>query len=89
MTPRTLASRKVTLSVAPKRRMLLNKIKMLAGKSKRSISEQVWELCERGLNSQTENEPSKQTRSLPSTDLGGILIVDRQEVYDDILADRF
>jgi hypothetical protein len=88
MTRTTLASGKVTLSVAPKRRMLLRKIQALAGKRKRSVSEQVWDLCESGLDQQTG--PSlKWTGRLPGADLGQVLVVDRQDLYDDILADRF
>jgi hypothetical protein len=89
MTRATLASGKVTLSVTPKRRMLLHKIETLAGKRKRSISEQVWELCERGLDKQTGSDARRKTALLPSADLGRVLIVDREELYGDILADRF
>ena len=88
MTRTTLASGKVTLSVAPKRRMLLHKIQALAEKRKRSISEQVWDLCERGLDNQARaNERGKRV-ILPGADLGRVLIVDREELYGDILADR-
>lgn len=89
MTRITLASGKVTLSVASKRRMLLRKIQALAEKRKRSISEQVWDLCERGLNQQTAPSAKRTAGPLPGADLGQVLVVDRQELYDDILADRF
>jgi hypothetical protein len=88
MTRTTLASGKVTLSVAPKRRMLLHKIQVLAEKRKRSISEQVWDHCERGLDNPTGSSESRKRVSLPSADLGRVLIVDREELYGDILADR-
>jgi len=89
MTRTTLASGKVTLSVPPKRRMLLRKIHALAGKKSKSISEQIWELCERGLEAQNGLSGKKTTASLPSADLGRVLVADRRELYDDILADRF
>jgi hypothetical protein len=79
---------KLTLSVAPKHRLLLQKIRALAGKRKKSISEQVWELCERGLDNQTGTNKRGKPVILPSADLGRVLIVDRQELYGDILADR-
>lgn len=88
MTRTTLASGKVTLSVAPKRRMLLHKIQALAEKRKRSISEQVWDLCERGLDKQDGAKASGKRVNLPGADLGRVLIVDREELYGDILADR-
>lgn len=89
MTRATLASGKVTLSVAPKRRMLLRKIHALAGKKSKSISEQIWELCERGLEAQNGCRDKKTTVSLPGADLGRVLVVDKRDLYNDILADRF
>ncbi|MEX0802698.1 MAG: hypothetical protein WD688_05200 [Candidatus Binatia bacterium] len=89
MTRTTLASGKVTLSVAPKRRMLLHKIQALAEKRKASISEQVWDLCERGLDKQTGVKARASTIALPAADLGRVLIADREDLYGDILADRF
>jgi hypothetical protein len=89
MTRTTLASGKVTLSVVPKRRVLLHKIQALAGKRKTSISEQVWDLCERGLDKQISLNTGEKTTPLPGADLGRVLIVDREGLYDDILADRF
>jgi len=68
--------------------MLLDKIQVLAEKKKRSISEQVWELCERGLDSQTGPNKTGKRVILPGADLGSVLIVDREELYGDILADR-
>ena len=88
MTRTTLASGKVTLSVARRRRMLLHKIQVLAEKRKRSISEQVWDLCERGLDNQTGPNESGKRVILPGADSGRVLIVDREEFYGDILADR-
>ena len=88
MTRATLASGKVTLSVAPKRRMLLHKIQVLAEKRKRSISEQVWDLCERGLDNATGPNESRKKFNLPGADFGRVLIADREELYGDILADR-
>ncbi|MBI4523638.1 MAG: hypothetical protein HY695_07485 [Deltaproteobacteria bacterium] len=88
MTRATLASGKVTLSVIPRRRILMRKIQALAGRRKKSVSEQVWELCERAL----ENQEGLRTRGrkipLPGADLGRVLIKDRKELYDDILAHR-
>jgi hypothetical protein len=89
MTRATLGSGKVTLSVGPKRRMLLRKIEALAGKKKTSVSEQVWELCERGLQKQRSPRAEKRRVSLPSAGLGRVLITDREDLYGDILADRF
>ena len=88
MTHTTLASGKVTLSVAPKRRMLLRKIQVLAEKRKRSISEQVWDLCERGIDNANGPNESRKRVILPGADLGRVLIADREELYADILADR-
>jgi hypothetical protein len=89
MTRATLASGKVTLSVAPKRRMLLRKIQAMAEMKKKSISEQVWDLCEQGLEDQTAPSTKDRRVPLPSADLGRVLIVDREDLYGDILADRF
>ena len=88
ITSTTLASGKVTLSVAPRRRMLLQKIQLLAEKRKRSISEQVWDLCERGLDRQNGAHEIGKRVVLPGADLGRVLIIDREELYGDILADR-
>jgi hypothetical protein len=88
MTRTTLTSGKVTLSVAPKRRMLLHKIQALAEKRKKSISEQVWDLCERGLDKQNSTNAIGKQGTLPGADLGRVLIVDREQLYGDILADR-
>jgi hypothetical protein len=68
--------------------MLLKKIQSLAEKRKRSISEQVWELCERSLDKQISPEASGKTITLPGADLGRIFIVDREKLYDDILVNR-
>jgi hypothetical protein len=89
MTRTTLASGKVTLSVPPKRRMLLRKIHALAGKKSKSISEQIWELCERGLEAQNGRSDNTTTVSLPGADLGRVFVTDRRDLYDDVLADRF
>ena len=88
MTRTTLASGKVTLSVAPKRRVLLHKIQSLAERKGTSISEQVWELCERGLDKQNRTDASGKTVTLPGADLGRVLIADREELFGGILADR-
>jgi hypothetical protein len=88
MTRTTLASGKVTLSVAPKRRMLLHKIQVLAEKRKRSISEQVWDLCERGLDKQTGISGGRKMVALPGPDLGRVFSFNRKDFYKDILADR-
>ena len=68
MTRATLASGKVTLSVVPRRRILMQKIQALAGRRKKSVSEQVWDLCERAL----ENQEGVQTKGgkipLPGAD---------------------
>lgn len=87
MTRATLASGKVTLSVAPGRRVLLRKIQALAGRERKSVSEQVWELCEQALEGQQRSQGTPVP--LPGADLGRVLIIDRQELYDDILAHRF
>ena len=89
MTRATLASGKVTLSVGRKRRMLLRKIEALAGKKKTSVSEQVWDLCERGLQEQAGPRAEKKKVALPSADLGRVLVTDREDLYGDILSDRF
>lgn len=81
-------SGKVTLSVAPKRRMLLQKIRALAGTRKKSISEQVWDLCERGLDKQAGISGGRKMVALPGADLGRVFIFDRKEFYGDVLADR-
>lgn len=86
MTRATLTSGKVTLSVAPGRRVLLCKIQALAGRERKSVSEQVWELCEQALEGQRRNKGTPVP--LPGADLGRVLITDRQELYDDILAHR-
>jgi hypothetical protein len=88
MTGTTLVSGKVTLSVTPKRRVLLRKIHALAGKKQKSISEEVWDLCERGLEKQARMEQKPKVVSLPSADLGQVLVMDRRDLYDDILVDR-
>jgi len=85
LTRATLASGKVTLSVPPKRRMLLQKIHALAGKKRKSISEQIWELCERGMKAQNGRSEKKMTVSLPGADLGRVFVADRWDLYDDVL----
>jgi hypothetical protein len=86
MTPAT--SGRVTLSVAPKHRLLLQKIRALAGKRKKSISEQVWDLCELGLDKQAGTSGGRKIVALPGADLGQVFIFDRKELYGDIFADR-
>ena len=84
----TLVSGKVTLSVAPKHRLLLQKIRALAGKRKKSISEQVWDLCELGLDKQAGTSGGRKMVALPGADLGRVFTFDRKEFYNDILADQ-
>jgi hypothetical protein len=79
---------KLTLSVAPKHRLLLQKIRALAGKRKKSISEQVWDLCERGLDKQAGTSEGRKMVALPGADLGRVFTFDRKELYNDILADQ-
>jgi hypothetical protein len=81
-------ARKLTLFVAPKRRLLWLKIRALAGKRKKSISEQVWDLCELGLDKQTGISVRRTMVALPGADLGQVFNFDRKELYRDILADR-
>ena len=81
-------SGKVTLSVASKHRVLLRKIRARARRRKKSISEQVWDLCERGLDKQTGISGGRKMVALPGADLGRILIFDRKDLYNDILADQ-
>ena len=81
-------SGKVTLSVAPKHRLLLQKIRALAGKRKKSISEQVWDLCELGLDKQAGTSGGRKMVALPGADLGRVFTFDRKELYNDILADQ-
>jgi hypothetical protein len=81
-------SGKVTLSVASKHRVLLQKIRALARRRKKSISEQVWDLCERGLDKQTGISGGRKMIALPGADLGRVFILDRKEIYGDILANR-
>ena len=84
----TLVSGKVTLSVAPKHRLLLQKIRALAGKRKKSISEQVWDLCELGLDKEAGTSGGRKMVALPGADLGRVFLFDRKELYNDILADQ-
>ncbi len=88
MTRATLASGKVTLSVAPRRRILMRKIQALAERRKKSVSEQVWDLCERALEEQKEVRSKSDKVPLPGADLGRVFIRDREELYADILAHR-
>ena len=81
-------SGKLTLSVAPKHRLLLQKIRALAGKRKKSVSEQVWDLCELGLDKQAGISGRRKTVALPGADLGQVFTFDRKELYGDIFADR-
>jgi hypothetical protein len=81
-------SGKVTLSVASKHRVLLRKIRALARRRKKSISEQVWDLCERGLDKRTGISGGRKMVALPGADLGRVLIFDRKDLYNDILADQ-
>jgi len=88
MTRATLASGKVTLSVPPRWCPLLRKIQILAGRERKSVSEQVWELCEQALEGQGQKQDRGTPVALPGADLGRVLVTDREELYDDILADR-
>jgi hypothetical protein len=85
---RRATSGKLTLSVAPKHRLLLQKIRALAGTRKKSVSEQVWDLCERGLDKQAGVKGRRKMVALPGADLGRVFTFDRKEFYGDILADR-
>jgi hypothetical protein len=89
MTRTTLSSGKVTLSVSRGHRFLVRKIQTLAERTKKSVSEQVWDLCEQALEKQ-DKEPVgvPKVPPLPAADLGRVLIKDREELYDDVLADR-
>ena len=84
----TLVSGRVTLSVAPKHRLLLQKIRALAGKRKKSISEQVWDLCELGLDKQAGTSGGRKMVALPGADLGRVFTFDRRDLYNDIWADK-
>ena len=84
----TLVSGRVTLSVAPKHRLLLQKIRALAGKRKKSISEQVWDLCELGLDKQAGTSGGRKMVALPGADLGRVFTFDRKDLYNDIWADK-
>jgi hypothetical protein len=88
MTRATLASGKVTLSVVPRRRILMQKIQALAQRRKKSVSEQVWDLCERALRNQEKTQNKVGKISLPGADLGRVHTKDREELYADILAHR-
>ena len=81
-------SGRVTLSVAPKHRLLLQKIRALAGKRKKSISEQVWDLCQLGLDKQAGTSGGRKMVPLPGADLGRVFTFDRKELYNDIWADK-
>ena len=81
-------SGKLTLSVAPKHRLLLQKIRALAGKRKKSISEQVWDLCEPGLDKQAGTIVGRKMVALPGADLGRVFTFDRRDLYNDIWADK-
>jgi hypothetical protein len=81
-------SGKVTLSVASKHYLLLRKIRALARTRKKSISEQVWELCERGLDKEAGISGGRKMVALPGADLGRVFIFDRKELYNDIFADQ-
>ena len=52
------------------------------------MSEQVWELCEQALEGQGQKQDRGTPVALPGADLGRVLVTDREELYDDILADR-
>ena len=88
MTKATIASGKVTLSVVPRRRILMKKIQTLAERRKKSVSEQVWDLCEQALQDQGKAQSKAGKMPLPSADLGRVLVEDREELYADILAHR-
>jgi hypothetical protein len=79
-------SGKVTLSVASKHRLLLRKIRALSRRRKKSISEQVWELCERGLDQQAGIRGGRKIVALPGADLGRVFSFNRKDFYEDILA---
>lgn len=81
-------SRKLTLLVASKHRLLLQKIRALARKRKKSISAQVWDLCELGLDKQAGTSGGRKMVALPGADLGRVFTLDRKELYNDILAGR-
>ena len=76
-------SGKLTLSVAPKHRLLLQKIRALAGKRKKSVSEQVWDLCELGLDKQAGISGRRKTVALPGADLGQVFTFDRKEFLNN------
>ena len=65
----------------------MRKIQALAGRRKKSVSEQVWDLCEQALEEQKEARKTDKV-PLPGADLGRVFIKDREELYADILAHR-
>ena len=58
------------------------------GKEKKSISEQVWDLCELGLDKQAGTSGGRKMVPLPGADLVRVFTFDRKELYNDIWADK-
>ncbi|GEM_PF-1551963 len=90
LTEKTIEKGKITLSIPKEQKPLLRRIKLLAEDEGKSVSEKVWELANSGLKKEEKygKERLNKKEKLISINLGKVKITDREELYDEILADR-
>ena len=90
LTDRTLEKGKITLSIPQGRKTLIRRVKLIAEAEGKSVSEKVWELVNSGLEKKGGHvrEMAHGKEKLISTNLGRVKITDREELYDQVLADR-
>lgn len=90
LTEKTLEKGKITISIPKWQKTLIRRVKLIAEAEGKSVSEKIWELVSNGLKKEEklgeERLPGKE--KLISTNLGRVTITDREELYDEILADR-
>lgn len=89
LTEKTLEKGKITLSITKWQRTLIRRVKLLAESEGKSVSEKIWELVSKGLKKDEKFiEERPHGEQLISANLGRVKITDREELYDEILADR-
>lgn len=90
LTEKTLEKGKITLSIPKGQKNLIRRVKLIAEAEGKGVSEKVWELVNNGLEGEERHgkEKLRGKEELISTNLGRIKIVDREEFYDGVLADR-
>jgi hypothetical protein len=90
LTEKTIEKGKITISIPKEQKSLVRRVKLLAEGEGKSVSEKVWELVNSGLKKEEKygKEGLNRKGRLISINLGKVKVTDREELYDEILADR-